>query len=130
MGTSVNRRRFERFSLPSAYTAIHVRTLDQDKFVHSGHTYDICEGGVQFELDYPIAPGTPIAAQIELPSSVADEQGGPGRAIYVFGNVVWLDDSEPGPVRVAMTINRYAREGDRERLIRVFAAGKLNRLAA
>lgn len=130
MGMSVNRRRFERFSLPSAYTAIHVRTLDQDKFVHSGHTYDICEGGVQFELDYPIAPGTPIAAQIELPASVSDQNAGPGRAIYVFGNVVWLDVSEPGPVRVAMTVTRFAREGDRERLIQAFATGKLNRLAA
>jgi hypothetical protein len=129
---SVNRRRFERFQLPPAYTAIHVRTLDQETFKYDGHTYDISEAGVQFELDYPIEPGTPVAVQIDLPEALMTHAGdfGPGRAVFLFGNIVWLDDSEPGPVRMALAITRYARAGDRDRLIRVFAGGKLSRVAA
>ena len=78
--------------------------------VMTGHSYDISEGGVQFELDYPIVPGTPVSIEIKLP--------GPGeQAIAAYGNIVWMDDSEPGPVRMAMTFSGFAHERDRERLL-------------
>lgn len=114
---SSNRRRFERLSLPAAYTPIQVRLLENEKFTLEGHAYDLSEGGCQFELDRAIAPGTPIAMQIELPASVTGHDLGPGRAVFVMGNVVWLDDSEPGPARMAIAFTRFARAGDRERLI-------------
>jgi len=130
---NINRRRFERFHLPAAYTAIHVRTLDQTSFTHSGHSYDISEGGVQFELDEPIAPGTAVAVQVDLPEALLAHSGDTRAAdknVLLYGNIVWLDDSEPGPVRMALVITRYDRPGDRERLIRVFAGGRLSRVAA
>lgn len=125
-----NRRQFERFMLPAAYTAIAIRTLDSETFDWEGHTYDISEGGLQFELDRGLEPGTPVAMKIELPDAVlAAGNVGPGRAVFVFGNIVWMDDSEPGPVRMAVAFTRFARAGDRERLLRTFAAGRLRRAA-
>lgn len=99
------------------YTGIRVRFLDSERFRHEGHAYDLSEGGVQFELDYPIDPGTPIAMEIDLPEGDRADAG-PGRAVFVLGNVVWADDSEPGPVRMALAITRFARAGDKERLMR------------
>ncbi len=134
---NVNRRRFERFCLPHMYTGIAVRMLDQPAFDNdgstgqTGHTYDISEGGVQFELDRPLEPGTAVALRIDLPEAVV--QGwdglGPGRAVFVFANIIWMDDSEPGPVRMAAVFTRFARMGDRDRLIRAFSSGVLARAA-
>ncbi|NUQ68756.1 MAG: PilZ domain-containing protein [Phycisphaerales bacterium] len=130
MGPAINRRRFERFSLPPMYTPVSVRLLTEDRFSLEGHTYDICEGGAQFELDRGLEPGTPIALQITLPMSFsADEVEGPGRSIFVFGNVVWMDDSEPGPVRMAVVFSSFARQGDRERLLNSLTTRRLTRAA-
>ncbi len=126
-----NRRKFNRFRLPPAYTPVNVRLTDSEKFTLSGHAYDISEGGIQFELDNPIAPGTPIAMQIELPRGLgeAEDVDGPGRAVFVLGNVVWIDDSEPGPVRMALVITRFARAGDQERLRSRLASGRYSAAA-
>lgn len=112
------------------YTPVSVRLLTDEKFSLEGHAYDICEGGAQFELDRGLEPGSPIALQITLPRSVAgDEITGPGRSIFVFGNVVWLDDSEPGPVRMAIAFTRFARAGDRERLLDSLTRQRVSRAA-
>ncbi len=131
MTPSVNRRQHERFALRPMYTPVSVRTLDEEGFRHEGHAYDVSEGGVRFELDYPIAPGTAVAMQITLPVGqiVGDEDEGPGRAVFVLGNVVWIDDSEPGPVQMAVAITRFARVGDRERLMRQLTRGAYSRAA-
>jgi hypothetical protein len=99
------------------YTGVSVRLMDNEKFTLEGHGYDVSEGGIQFELDRGIEPGTPVAMQIALPQSFWGTDEGPGRAVFVFGNVVWADDSEPGPVRMAVVFTRFARAGDRERLL-------------
>lgn len=116
---SLSRRRFQRLTLPAMYTGVRVRFMNDEKFTLEGHAYDISEGGIQFELDRGIDPGTPIALEITLPNSFGAEEGadGPGRAIFVLGNVVWIDDSDVGPVRLAMTFTRFARAGDKERLM-------------
>ncbi len=128
MHTSVNRRRFERFALQPMYTPVAVRFLDQEHFTLDGHAYDISEGGVQFELDDAIEPGTPIALDITLPRCGLPDEG-PGRSIFVLGNVVWCDQSEPGPVRMALAITRYTRAGDKERLLNQLSARRLHRAA-
>jgi hypothetical protein len=128
-GSVINRRRFERFQVPAMYTAVRVRRMDESTFALEGHAYDISEAGVQFELDIPIAPGTPIAMEVSLPGHVLGMDFGPGRAIFAMGNIVWLDDFEPGPVRMALAITRYVRQGDRERLVRAFAQRRLARAA-
>lgn len=117
----IERRRFPRFEVKPMYTSVSVRLLDSERFTEEGHGYDISEGGCRFELDRAIAPGTGIAMQIMLPTMqnrIGGKVTGPGRAVFVFGNVVWLeDDAEPGPARMAVAFTRFARQGDRERLL-------------
>lgn len=112
MHNSSDRRRHQRFTLPTAYARILVRLLDSDEFEWEGHAYDLSEGGVRFELDRAIEPGTPIAMRIELPHT-AVERSTERRSLYAFANVVWMeDDDQPGPVRLAAVFTRFARADD------------------
>ena len=122
-----NRRQHARYLVSPGYTPVSLRLLDTERFSLEGHAYDISEGGVMFELDRGVDPGTPVAVQITLPPAAGDV--GPGRSVFVFGNVVWLDDSDPGPVRMAVAFTRFARLGDRERLLRALVNGRLVRAA-
>lgn len=130
--TSINRRRFERFTLRPMYSQMALRTLDREVFDFTGHALDVSEGGLRFELDRGIAPGTPVALQIWLPSGGDPRMGdvGPGRSVFVFANIIWIDDDEaPGPVTMAAAFTRFARAGDRERLLRQLSFGQLARAA-
>lgn len=129
MTTAINRRQFERFALAPMYTPITARLLENEEFTLEGHAYNISEGGVQFELDQPIAPGTPVALQVTLPQGASEVDLGPGRSVFVFANVVWIDDEEPGPVRMAAAFTRFARRGDKERLLRAICSGRYTRAA-
>jgi len=129
-GSSINRRRFERFALPAMYTPVTARRFADDRHELEGHAYDVSEGGVQFELDEPIAAGTPLNLQITLPASHFDEADPEGpRSIFAVASVVWSDASEPGPVRIAAAFTKFARPGDRERLLRQISSGRLSRAA-
>ncbi len=113
----INRRQFERFAVNPGYTSTAVRVHpDQSTFETQGHIFDISEGGICFELDVPIEPGSTISMRVDIPSTVGDT--GPGRAVFVTGNVVWCDIEEPGPAKMAMAITRYDRQGDKQRMIR------------
>ena len=126
---NINRRRHARFQLEPMYTPVAVRTLDKEVFDIEGHAYDISEGGIRFELDRAVPPGTKIAMQITLPNLDSREIG-PGRSIFVFANVIWIEDEdEPGPVRTAAVFTHFARAGDRERLLRQFASGRFRAAA-
>lgn len=130
MTTTTNRRQHERFALAPMYTPITARLLENEEFTLEGHAYNVSEGGVQFELDHPIAPGTPIVLQITLPTgNAAPPDIGPGRSVFVFANVIWIDDEDPGPVRMAAAFTRFARLGDRERLLRMISTGRYSRAA-
>lgn len=134
MKNTINRRRYQRFTLQPMYTPVAVGLVDDDgtwseRLDIEGHAYDISEGGIRFELDRPVKPGTKIAMQITLPTA-GDNDVGPGRSIFVFATVVWLEDEDvAGPVRTAAVFNHFARVGDKERLLRYFAAGRF-RMAA
>lgn len=126
-----NRRRHQRYVTPPMYTGIAVRLLDEEGFRFEGHAYNISEGGIQFELDDPIEPGRAVALRIDLPAPVGlggprlgSPDVGPGRAVFVIGNVVWIDDDDvAGPVRHAVAFTRFCRLGDRERLLRQLQSG-------
>lgn len=124
----VNRRRFERFSVLPMYTTVIVRTLDENAVERHGHAYDVSEGGVRFDLDEPIAPGTPVSLQIVLPG---DDRPGIDRGVLVIGNVVWadVDADEPGPTRMAVVFTKFSRAGDRERLLKQLSSGRYARAA-
>lgn len=132
MKLNIDRRRFPRFDLEAMYTTIAVRTLENDTFELQGHSYDISEGGIRFELDRGIERGTQIAMMINLPTmNAGDEAHGPDHAVYVFATIVWIEDeNEPGPIKMAAVFNRWARQGDRERLIAELGKGVYRRQAA
>ena len=120
----IQRRRYPRFEVQPMYTSLTVRFLECEKFDYEGHAYDISEGGCRFELDRGIEMGTAIALQLTLPT-MNNQILGPGRAVFVFGNVVWLEDEdEPGPVRMAVAFTRFVRVGDRERLLAELRTGR------
>jgi hypothetical protein len=105
--------------------------MTEEEFTHTGHVYDMSEGGICFEMDMPVDPGTPVALEIMLLDrpGMLHTNDGPGRAVFVLGNVVWCDIEEPGPARMALAVTRYARSGDRERLVRRLVNGVYSRVA-
>lgn len=127
--SSIDRRQHERFAVNPSVTPILVRTLDETEFRRTGHAYDISEGGVRFELDIPIDPGTPIAMQIDVPAPPHQEIVGPGRAVFVLANVIWADEDEPGACVMAAAITRFCRAGDKDRLLRRLTANRFLRAA-
>lgn len=126
----LDRRQFARFVVEPMYTpvAVRVQTDDGDAgFDLEGNAYDISEGGIRFELDRAVEPGTRIAMRIFLPGTCERDEG---RSVLVEGNVVWLADADdPAPVRMAAVFTHFARAGDRDRLLRHFGSGRY-RLAA
>lgn len=132
MKLNTDRRRFPRFELEAMYTTIAVRTLDQDEFRLQGHSYDVSEGGIRFELDRGIERGTEVAMMINLPTmNEGSDAFGPEAAVFVFATIVWIEDeNEPGPIKMAAVFNRWARQGDRERLLAELGKGVYRRQAA
>jgi len=129
VNTRPDRRQHARYVLKPMYAPIAVRLLDADTETIEGHAYDISVGGIRFELDRPIAPGTQVAMQITLPPTELDDIG-PGRSVLVFANIVWLEgEDEIPPVRMAAVFAYFARAGDQERLLKQFATGRY-RMAA
>lgn len=112
------------------YTEVKVCSLDEHRPTFMGHAYDVSEGGVQFELDRAIATGTAVAMELTFPGGAYGVHGDEGgNTVVVIGNVVWADDSEPGPVRMAIAITRFAKETDRERLLQQLTTHRVRRAA-
>lgn len=124
---NVNRRRFERFALMPMYTPVAVRPDGEDSFRFEGHAYDISEGGLQFEIDEHIAPGTRVTVRFSLPTPCDTGE----ESVFATGNVVWNDDDdvEQGPVRIAVAFTEFATPGDHERLLRRLSSRQLARAA-
>jgi hypothetical protein len=128
-----DRREHPRYVLPSMYTAIAVRPCapdvlrpHEDDFQWHGHAYDVSEGGMRFEIDEPIAPGTPVAVRLELPGA-ATLRVVERRPVFVLANVVWIEQEDldqPGPVRMACVFRQFVQPGDRERLLGRLRSGR------
>ncbi|MEM9063950.1 MAG: PilZ domain-containing protein [Planctomycetota bacterium] len=130
--TQLNRRSFERIAVPPMYTGLQIRRLEDEVFSLQGHAYDISEGGVQFEADIPLDPGTEIGLMIDLPGCRPGDPG-PGRAVFAIGRVIWAneDEIEFGPARMAAAFTQFCREGDKQRLMHAVAGhGRTGRVAA
>lgn len=131
MHSGKDRRRHTRFVLPSMYTEVEARPLDSDTFDWKGHAYDISVGGMRFELDRPVEPGTQIALRLQLPGAqhmkLTDR-----RPVYVFANVVWIEEDDVeqgGPVRMACVFNRFVMPGDEARLHTRLRSGRYSAAA-
>lgn len=126
-----DRRQHTRFVLPSMYTAVAIRPLDREKYQWEGHAYDISEGGMRFEIDHPIKPGTTVAVRIQLPGE-ANLKSSERRPVYAFANVVWLEEDDvdqAGPVRMACVFSRFIQPGDKERLLNRLNSGRFSAAA-
>ncbi len=122
--SSLDRRTYPRFQLEPMYTPLAMSAGDDESFANEGHAYDISEGGVRFEAEQPVAPGTRVLLRITLPN-LNDHELEANRTVLVSANVVWLEDEdEPGPYKMAAIFTHFARAGDRERLLRQFATGR------
>lgn len=110
------------------YTQVKVRQLDELTFNEQGHAYDISLGGLRFELDTPIEPGTRIAVQIQLPGSALLDR----KAIFAFATVVRVfeDDLEArGPVRIAAVFETFSSPDAEQRLQAALASGRFSKAA-
>ncbi|MDX2148898.1 MAG: PilZ domain-containing protein [Planctomycetota bacterium] len=134
----VERRRFERFAVPTAYRAVALRPIDDEKYRFEGRVIDLSEGGVCFELDRAIEPGVAFGVQI-IPTTPVWDGVGPGRAIFAIGRVVWCAESEsPGkvaaeeapPARLAIAFTNFATEADRARVRALGEVARVQRRAA
>ena len=120
----VDRRTYPRFQLEPMYTPLAMSMGDEEKFENEGHAYDISEGGVRFEAENPVQPGTRVTIRITLPN-LNEHDLETNRTVLVSANVIWLEDEdEPGPYKMAAVFTHFARAGDRERLLRQFATGR------
>ena len=123
------RRRFERFIASPMHHGVTLATNDGGEArILEGHAYDISEGGACIEIDERIKPGTNVSVGIHVPPGFDAGQSG---EITANGRVVWnaSDESEPGPVRMAVVFLSFPNHAQRERLARFLRRGVI-RLAA
>lgn len=125
--TAMNRRQHERMNVAPMYSHVAVTAVGVERML--GHSYDVSEGGVQIELDDVIPPGTTVDVELVLPYSGVLRLADDDRVVRVVGNVVWVDDSEPGPVRLAVVFTRFASAEDRARLVEQLVCRRMLRAA-
>lgn len=128
---SSENRQHERFRVAPMYTPVTLRTIDNPNRAYEGHAYNVSEGGLQFELDEAIDAGTPVTIELTLPLGEGEVWDGVSDlpVVTIQGNVVWTDEEEPGPVRMAMIFTRFASQIERE-LVSSRVLGKKFRKAA
>lgn len=133
-----NRRRHERFATLPMYTSVQIWPAGRPGDPLEGHVYDISEGGIRFELDSAIQPGSSITLRVQLPrwvswrrgSSGLDAAGAEPASVEVLARVLWIDDDGvPGPVRMAAVFTSFLDAGDKDRLMGMLATGGLRRAA-
>lgn len=140
-----NRRRHERFATLPMYTAVQVWPAGQSSNQSAdtappleGHAYDLSEGGIRFELDAPIPPGTAITLRLQMPrwlswrsgAAILDAAGTEPTCIEVLARVLWIDDDGVrGPVRMAAVFTSFLDASDKDRLMGMLTTGGLRRAA-
>jgi hypothetical protein len=109
--SSAESRSVPRLRLAPMYTQVQVRRQGERRYRWSGFIYDISASGMRFELDEALEAGTRVDVKATLP-------GAARITIHAGGRVVRLhdDESEPGPVRMGMAIDRFDGGLDRRRL--------------
>lgn len=125
-GKPSDRRADIRFPLRPMYSGIEVKLTDGDA-AYEGHAYDISRGGVNFELDQAIEPGTPIYLKLTLPEWLLGLVDGSEdlSSVQIRGTVVWKDDDGvPGPVRMAATFQSFGTNAERDLFLRTLKGHK------
>jgi len=99
-----------------------VRILDDNgETLCEGHAYDISEGGMRFELDDAMKPGSCVTICIDLPGDTS------GKHVLATCNILWVEEEDleqPGPVRMACSFTGFTGKGDAERLAKLLVRGR------
>ncbi len=130
MGSGHERREFTRYEMPSMYTSLVVRPVGVHPTALSleGHIYDLSEGGIRFEVDQALEPGTDIELAITLPGPSAPGAG----SLRAVARVVRLEEDDldgAGPVRTACEFTSFADDLTHESLVRQLAGGRFSSAA-
>lgn len=110
-GTSRDQRQHPRIKVPAMYTLVRARIVGSTKYTWTGHIYDISVGGMRFELDMPVEPGTQLELRGMLPGSGHTTFRAVGRVVRVHS-----DSNERGPVVMGLQFESFQSPMDRHRL--------------
>lgn len=111
MQSGVEARQSPRLRLPAMYTLIRLRKKGDSRFNYTGYIYDISQTGMRFELDDPMTPGTELEFRALLPGSQTTTFSASGHLVRMHD-----DMEEPGPVRMAIKIDKFKTVVDRDML--------------
>ena len=106
-----DQREHPRIKVPAMYTLLRARVLGSNKYTWTGHIYDVSLGGLRFELDMPIEPGTQLELRGMLPGSGHTTFRAIGRVVRVHS-----DREDRGPVVLGLQFESFQSPMDRERL--------------
>ncbi|MEM1447110.1 MAG: PilZ domain-containing protein [Planctomycetota bacterium] len=104
-------RRQPRLKVPAMYSLVRVRPVGADRYVWTGHIYDVSLSGMRFELDEPLQPGTQIEVRGILPGQEHITFRATGQIVRFHD-----DEPEPGPTRMGMVFEHFHSEVDQDRL--------------
>lgn len=113
-----------RLSVPPMYTLLRVRPKGCDRYRMIGHIYDVSSTGMRIELDQPLEPGSRIELRAMLPGHVHTAFNATARVVRLHD-----DDHLPGPARLGVRFERFARPDDRHRLMNYLAESGLRQAA-
>ena len=115
--TSRDQRQHPRIKVPAMYTLIRARVQGSTRYNWTGHIYDVSLGGVRFELDMPIEPGTQLELRGMLPGAGHTTFRALGRVVRVHS-----DASDLGPAIMALQFESFQSPMDRHRLAQYIEA--------
>ena len=110
-GTRRDQRQHPRIKVPAMYTLVRARVLGSSKYTWTGHIYDVSVGGMRFELDMPIEPGTQLELRGMLPGSGHTTFRAIGRVVRIHS-----EPNEMGPVILGLQFESFQSPMDRHRL--------------
>lgn len=132
-GNPSDRRAHTRYALKPMYSAIEVKVDADMAEGMQGHAYDISRGGVCFELDNRVEPGTPILMKLSLPEWLLGLTDGEAdlTSVQVKGTVIWNDDDGvPGPVRMAAVFTAFDTAAERDLFLKTLKQHNYSIIAA
>ena len=109
--TSRDQRQHPRVKVPAMYSLIRARVVGSNRYSWTGHIYDVSLGGVRFELDTPIEPGTQLEIRSMLPGSGHTTFRAVGRVARLHS-----DADEQGPAIMGLQFESFQSPMDRHRL--------------
>lgn len=104
-------RQHPRIKVPAMYTLIRARVVGSNRYNWTGHIYDVSLGGVRFELDAPVAPGTELEIRGMLPGTGHTTFRAVGKVVRIHS-----DANEHGPCIMGLQFMAFQSPMDRHRL--------------